>query len=137
MFTTCCCWNGERKNFFKLNVFMCVQDKITTFNEMKGNLKTHSCSFSRMCTLSDLKLPSHVKTIVYVLYRATSFSVLWYHERKYELLINQKEQLKLPILNMLCLVKRYIVISCYCTEIEFWSMLERWNIKLPNLTNSS
>ena len=45
---------------------MCVQDKITTFNEMKGNLKTHSCSFSRMCTLSDLKLPSHLKTIVCV-----------------------------------------------------------------------
>ena len=32
----------KEKNFFKLNVFMCVQDKITTFNEMKGNLKTHS-----------------------------------------------------------------------------------------------
>ena len=36
------------KNFFKLFVFMCVQDRITTFNEMKGNLKTHSCSFSYM-----------------------------------------------------------------------------------------
>ena len=132
MFTTCCCWNGERereKNFFKLYVFMWAQDKITTFNEMKGNLKTHSCSFSRICTLFDLKLPSHVKTIVCVLYWATSFTVLWYHERKYELLINQKEQLKLPILNIVFSWKIYIVISCYCTKIEFPNVLNKWRIR--------